>query len=78
MAKIVVQNDADPAIAIVLTGVSPGDTMTLAQGWRGRCTQCGWPMHRWTQANAIASAQRHVDKHEAEAVGEDRTNWVRR
>ena len=62
MAKIVIQHDTDPCIGIVLEEVLPGDAKR-AQGWHGTCTQCGYVMHCWHPDNAIAGAQRHVDKH---------------
>jgi hypothetical protein len=52
----VVFNEADPCIAIVLREVTCG-------GVSGTCTECGRPMHRWSLAKAIESAQRHVDAH---------------
>jgi hypothetical protein len=64
MAKFVVLNEKDPDIGIVLEEVPMG-TPGQGQGWRGRCTQCGWPMHRWNMEVAVRSAQGHVDGHEA-------------
>lgn len=64
MAKIVVQNDTDPSIGIVMEYVAPG-TPGRGQGWHGTCTECGWPMHRWVELDAIQGAQAHVDRHES-------------
>lgn len=64
MAKLIVQHDEDPGIAIVLEYVAPG-IPDRVQGWRGECTQCGWPMHRWEIDQAIAGAKTHVDVHES-------------
>lgn len=69
MAKLVVQHEEDPAIGIVLEEVLPG-TPGRARGWHGTCTECGWPVHRWDGADAIGSAQQHVDSHEAVVIGE--------
>ena len=59
MAKIVIQHEEDPEIAIILAETGP------ALGWYGNCTQCGRRMHRWDQSLAILSAQQHVNRHEA-------------
>jgi hypothetical protein len=64
VAKIVVQHDEDPSIGIVLE-VVPEGTPGRAHGCYGKCTECGWPMHRWNQADAIKSAENHVDRHES-------------
>lgn len=64
MAKIIIQHDVDPGIAIVLEHVAPG-TPGRAQGYHGSCTECGWPMHRWGQDVALIAAQAHVDRHES-------------
>jgi hypothetical protein len=64
MAKLIVQHDEDPGIAIVLEYVPPG-TPGRPQGWHGTCTQCGRPMHRWDGEVAIAGARVHVDSHES-------------
>lgn len=61
MAKLVVQHDEDPGIAIVLGGGSAGRGL----GWSGACTQCGRWVHRWRQDRAIATAKDHVDSHES-------------
>ena len=55
MAKIVIYNETDPDIGIVLEDA--------VEGHYGKCTQCGWPMHRWGRADAIHAAQRHVVNH---------------
>lgn len=65
MAKLIVQHDEDPGIAIILEQVLPASTEGRAQGWHGRCTECGKTTHRWGQAVAIESARRHVDNHES-------------
>jgi hypothetical protein len=62
--KLVVFNDEDHGIAITFEYVSPGTHQTLAQGWRGKCTQCGKPMHFWTEEKAFRCGQAHVDSHE--------------
>ena len=72
MVKIVVMNEVDPGIGITLEEV-PGMI-----GWRGTCTECGWPMHRWTQERAIQGAQEHVDRHEPVLIGGDTDALVRR
>lgn len=64
MAKLIVQHEVDPGIAIVLTEVLPHHP-SLARGWRGQCTECGKTMHRWHQDRAISAAQAHVDSHES-------------
>ena len=64
MAKLVVQHDEDPGIAIVLEHVPPR-TPGRAQGWHGACTQCGHVIHRWYQDGAFESAKEHVDRHES-------------
>lgn len=64
MAKLVVQHNVDPAISMVLKEVLPGDP-SLAQGWRGQCSECGKTMHRWHMDQAIGAAQAHVDSHES-------------
>lgn len=76
MAKIVIQNEADPGIAILLEEVPEG-TPGRAQGTHGVCTKCGWPMHRWDRDRAIEDAKRHVDGHEAELIGGDTDALVR-
>lgn len=64
MAKLIVQHDEDPGIAIVLEEVPEG-TPGRARGYHGSCTECGWPMHRWYSIDAIESAKNHVDRHES-------------
>lgn len=76
MAKLVVHHDTDPGIAIVLNYTPPG-TPGRARGWRGSCTECGHWMHRWTQEQAVETAQRHVDGHEAVLTGDDIDALVR-
>jgi hypothetical protein len=70
MAKVVVQNDTDPGIAVVLETVPEG-TPGRAQGTYGKCTQCGWPIHQWREDSAITVAKEHVDEHEPELIGGD-------
>jgi hypothetical protein len=76
MAKIVIQHDIDPAIGIVLEYIGPDDPRSLAQGWRGCCTECGWPMHRWFQGRAVEDARAHVDSHVAQVQGVDPSSVV--
>jgi hypothetical protein len=64
MAKLLVQHDDDPGIAIILEEVEPGDAHR-ARGWHGSCTECGYILHRWHQDKAIENAQGHVDRHES-------------
>lgn len=76
MAKIVIQNEADPCIAIVLEQVGPG-VPGKALGTHGTCTECGWPMHRWELSRAIIDARDHVDSHEPVTIGGDPHSLVR-
>lgn len=76
MAKIVIHNQVDPAIGITLEYVKPDDP-DRPQGWHGKCTECGRNMHRWDQDRAMASAQRHVDRHTPQADGIDQSSVVR-
>lgn len=64
MAKLIVQHEQDPGIAIVLEYV-PSGTPGRALGYHGKCTQCGWPLHRWERDTAILSAFSHIEKHES-------------
>jgi hypothetical protein len=64
MAKLLVQHDTDPGIAVILTEVPPR-TPGKAQGCHGTCTECGWTIHRWLTENAIKDAREHVDSHES-------------
>jgi hypothetical protein len=61
MAKFIVQHDTVPEIGIVLEHSDGGPG--IAQGWHGRCTECGRRMHRWHLEKAIEDARRHVDSH---------------
>jgi hypothetical protein len=70
MAKVVVQNDTDPGIAVVLETVPEG-TPGRAQGTYGSCTQCGRPFHQWREDSAITVAKEHVDEHEPVLIGGD-------
>ena len=65
MAKLLVQHEHDPGIAIILEEVSPGDGTGRVQGWHGSCTECGYLIHRWLRDKALDSAERHVDSHES-------------
>lgn len=76
MAKTVIHHDTDPQIAIVLVTVPPG-TPGQAQGTRGVCTECGWPLHRWDFRRAVQDARVHVDMHEAVMIGGDTDALVR-
>lgn len=64
VAKLVVQHDVDPGIAIVLEEVPEG-TPGRARGTYGSCTECGWTVHRWLTENAIRDGKEHVDQHES-------------
>lgn len=59
MAKVLIQHDKDPGIAIIL---HEDDRL---QGFHGSCTECGWPMHKWLLEKAVRAAQGHVDRHES-------------
>lgn len=74
--KLVIFNDADPGIAVTLTCVPQG-APGVARGWHGECTQCGKPVHYWTEEKALKHAQEHVDGHEPELLGGDRDALVR-
>lgn len=76
MAKIVVQNDVDPGIAVVLETVAEG-TPGRAQGTYGSCTKCGRPVHFWNESLALRTAKAHVDRHEPELIGGDTDALVR-
>ena len=75
MAKLVVQHDRDPQIAVVLTEMPRGGH--TVPGVTGSCTQCGWPMHQWNRDKAIRAAQQHVDGHEPVIIGGDKDSLVR-
>jgi hypothetical protein len=60
--KLVVFNDEDPGVGATFDYV-PRGTPGLAHGWRGMCTQCGKPMHFWTQESAFEHGQAHVNSH---------------
>jgi hypothetical protein len=59
--KLLVFKDAEPEIAVTFEYVAPG-TAKRAQGWHGTCTQCGKPMHFWTEGRAMFAGQVHVDR----------------
>lgn len=65
MAKVVVQHDIDPGIGIVLEEVVLMTGQTARRGFYGACTECGHPVHRYYQNEAIADARTHVDQHES-------------
>lgn len=77
VAKFVVQNETDPQIAIVLVQIGPDDPEHRALGTHGTCTECGWPVHRWSRDRAISDAQRHVDGHDPVQPGGDRDSLIR-
>jgi hypothetical protein len=64
MAKLIVQHDEDPGIAIILEEWRISGSNRFL-GWHGTCTQCGRVMHRWGEHRAIESAREHVDRHES-------------
>ena len=57
MAIIVIAHKDDPNIGMML-GDGPAD------GFYGKCTQCGFQMHRWELERAIRDASEHVDAHD--------------
>lgn len=76
MARIVIFNQVDPCIGIELEEVAPG-TPGRPQGFHGKCTECGWPMHRWNRDKAIEGAQAHVDGHAPVLIGGDTDSLIR-
>jgi len=62
MAKLLVVREDDPTISVLIEEVSK-DEPGRAEGWYGRCTDCGpaWVMHRWKKDRALADAVHHVD-----------------
>jgi hypothetical protein len=70
MAKLVVQNDTDPGIAVVLETVPEGEP-GRAKGTHGGCTACGRVIHQWREDSAITVAKEHVDNHEPVLIGGD-------
>ena len=62
MAKLLVVNEQDASIAVLIEEIPEG-TPGRAEGWYGRCTDCGpaWVMHRWKQDRALSDAGHHVD-----------------
>lgn len=64
MAKLVVIHDKDPGISVIFTEVPPGRPET-AQGWYGRCTECGRAMHWWHMNTAFEAGRMHVDSHDS-------------
>lgn len=60
MAKLVVQHDVDPGIAIVVEELT-----SLSAGWSGRCTECGEVITGWDQYTAVRRSKAHVDQHES-------------
>ena len=73
MTKRVVFNEADPGIGVTLVQGEEGQAL----GWSGRCTECGKPMHWWTESRAVAGAQAHVDAHSPVLIGGDTDALVR-
>lgn len=70
MAKLVVFNEADPAIGATFeTGAF--------RGYAGTCTECGKPMHFWTEQRVFELGQAHVDSHSPVLIGGDRDALVR-
>lgn len=59
--KLTIFNDRDPDTAITLTYTPGGPLQPL--GWHGKCTECGKPVHYWTEEKAFKYAQEHVDGH---------------
>lgn len=55
-------SETDPTIAVLLEHVPEG-APGRAQGWHGRCTDCGpaWTMHRWHTERALLDAAHHID-----------------
>lgn len=74
MAKIVIFNQVDPAIGITL---EEADLERALPGVVGTCTECGKPMHWWTEEKAIKAAQAHVDSHEPVLIGGDQDSLIR-
>jgi len=74
VAKIVVFNEADPCIAITLEETDPERALP---GLIGTCTECGKPMHWWTEEKAMRAAQAHVDGHTPVMPGGDRDSLIR-
>lgn len=60
--KLVVFKELEPEIAVVLLHVPEGEP-GRAPGWHGKCTECGKPVHFWTEAKAVIACQEHVDAH---------------
>lgn len=74
--KLVIFNDTDPGIGMTLEYTAPG-TPGRAQGWHGTCTECGKPVHYWTQEKAFEAGQEHVDGHAPVLIGGDTDALVR-
>jgi hypothetical protein len=74
MAKIVIQNETDPCIAVVLKEVPHGPAST---GHSGACTECGEVMYHRQVGKALTLAQEHVDSHEPVTIGGDRDSLIR-
>lgn len=73
VTQIVIFNAIDPCIGITLVEGEAG----RPPGFKGTCTECGWPMHRWNREDAVARAQRHVDAHTPQLIGGDTDALVR-
>ena len=72
MAERVVFNEIDPGI-----GINLRQDVNGVPGWTGKCTQCGWPMHRWNEQDAVRGAQHHVDGHDPVLIGGDTDALIR-
>lgn len=68
MAKLIVQHDTDPGIAIVIEDRARPANAFESPWYCGKCTQCGWELGDYCYSvvgSAVAEAEIHVDKHEA-------------
>lgn len=61
-AKLEVFNPYEPEIGIVFEYTPPG-TPGVAQGWHGKCTECGKVCHYWTEEKVFRKGQDHVNSH---------------
>jgi hypothetical protein len=69
MTQLLVFNAADPCIGISFrTGPY--------RGYAGTCTECGKPMHFWTEERAFRLGQEHVDSHAPVLIGGDTDSVV--
>jgi hypothetical protein len=60
--KLEVFNPSDPEIGIVFE-YTPPRTEGKAQGWHGKCTECGKPCHYWNEEKVYREGQKHVNSH---------------